>query len=97
MSIAFQEEAERQREEKRRAKLQELWKANNYQSNRVTDSDDEGESEDVEEIADEQTKIHYVFGDVMKPEFHGEKSIISVHCVGKTKKSLCFIDKLNEF
>ena len=49
----------------------------------MTDSDDE---DNEVEIADEQTKIHYVFGDVMKPEFHGEKSIISVHCVGKRER-----------
>jgi hypothetical protein len=29
-----------------------------------------------------ETKIHYVFGDVMKPQLHGEKCAISVHCVG---------------
>lgn len=29
-----------------------------------------------------EKKIHYVFGDVMKPQTHGEKCAISVHCVG---------------
>lgn len=34
------------------------------------------------DVNNEKTKIHYVFGDVMKPQLHGEKCVISVHCVG---------------
>jgi hypothetical protein len=41
--------------------------------------------EEFDSILDDtsgETKIHYVFGDVMKPQLHGEKCAISVHCVG---------------
>lgn len=30
-----------------------------------------------------EAKLHYVFGDVMKPQLHGEKCAILVHCAGK--------------
>ena len=34
------------------------------------------------------TGIHYVFGDVMKPQVKHEKNAISVHCVGKRLDAL---------
>ena len=49
--LFIQEEAERKREERRKAKLQELWNSKNYQSSRVSISDDEDE-EDVSEDAE---------------------------------------------
>lgn len=76
-------------------KRQQLWTANNYRSSRVSLSDDEEDradetitnDEDTNELLDENhgtTAIHYVFGDVMKPQVNKEKNAISVHCVGKS-------------
>ena len=49
----FQEEAEKKREERRKAKLQQLWTANNYRSCRVPLSDDEEESSDQTEAGED--------------------------------------------
>ncbi|CAF3662859.1 unnamed protein product [Rotaria socialis] len=81
------EEAERRREERRKAKREQLWTSNNYCSCRVLLSEDEDEETDETALSDSdddssgETKLHYVFGDVMKPQLHGEKCAISVHCV----------------
>ncbi len=53
MFFLYQEEAERKREERRKAKLQQLWASNNYCSSRVSLSD----NEDEEAITDESIQI----------------------------------------
>ncbi|CAF3617419.1 unnamed protein product [Rotaria sordida] len=81
------EEAERKREERRKVRIEQLWASKNYSSCRVSISDDEDEETDETELTDTEddstgeTKLHYIFGDVMKPQLHGEKCAISVHCV----------------
>ena len=101
----MQEEAERKREERRKARLQQLWASKNYRSALVSLSDDETDETELDEAEgrvfeivggemhmsfarllddnDGETKLHHVFGDVMKPQLHGEKCAISVHCVGQ--------------
>lgn len=56
----FQEEAEKRREERRKAKLQQLWTANNYRSCRVSVSDDEDESSDQVETVDDEGDLDRV-------------------------------------
>ncbi|CAF0836864.1 unnamed protein product [Adineta steineri] len=81
------EEEEQKRKERHRARLQQLWASKNYNSSRVSLSDDEDENidetvqTDNEDDNSGETKLHYVFGNVMKPQLHGEKCAISVHCV----------------
>ncbi|CAF0884246.1 unnamed protein product [Adineta ricciae] len=81
------EEIERRREEKRKAKLQQLWASKNYRSLLISAPDDEQEeieNTELDSYEDEntgETKLHYVFGDVMKPQLHDEKCAILVHCV----------------
>ena len=107
-TLHFQEEAEQQREQRRKARLQQLWTVNNYRSCRISLSDDEDGAAEEAALSETEgrrewtfrqpvttahfslleetsggTTLHYVFGDVMKPQVHGEKNVISVHCVGK--------------
>ena len=68
----------------------EYWKKHNYISLNLTlEEDEEEEEEEEEELDTSDRELHYLSGDVTRPQNTGDTDAIVIHCVGMSRSSVC--------
>jgi hypothetical protein len=83
----------------------QFWLSNNYTSRRLgsssddddqaSGSEDENISGNIEDDEEQQKKaIHYVIGDVMRPQNTDGHDALIVHCVGGCLHYICSVVRL---
>ena len=76
------EEQEQRRLEEQQRKKMEYWKKHNYISLNLTlEEDEEEEEEEEEELDTSDRELHYLSGDVTRPQNTGDTDAIVIHCV----------------